>query len=184
MEPQAEPRFRKRIPCRLLLRESSYAGVMLNFSRTGLFVQTSATPSPGETVELKLGSVLVEAEAVWHRRVPQQLRSVSEGGVGLRIRNAPETYYTLLAEAAGVTSVTRQTTAPATRSAKPAASPKPAARRTVTDAEQRYRARVKRVDGPRSRTLEVRASSEQQARERALAEAGDGWQIAELERSR
>ena len=190
IETQGEPRFRKRIPCRLQLGESSYAGVMLNFSRTGLFVQTSATPSPGDTVELRMqGGMQLEAEAIWQRRVPPQLRSVSEGGVGLRIRNAPETYYAMLAEAAGVTGVTAQPASvppAAARAARSAPSKPSSAKRPRGAAEpgQLYRVRVKRRDGPRSRTLEVRAGSETHARVRALTEAGEGWLVAELERVR
>ncbi len=47
--------------------------------------------------------VALTAEVVWHRRVPASLRSVAEGGIGLRIRYAPEPYYRLL-EAAQQTS--------------------------------------------------------------------------------
>ena len=83
--------------------ESSHFGVVLNLSRRGLFVQTSAGVFAGDPVELTFrGDVPVRAQVVWHRRVPPALRSVAKGGVGLRIVGAPEEYYWMLAKAAGV----------------------------------------------------------------------------------
>ena len=74
--------------------------MVLNLSGTGLFVQTNASAQPGDPVELTLGgSIPVTGEVVWRRQVAPMLRSVAEGGVGVRIRNAPEAYY-LLPEAA------------------------------------------------------------------------------------
>ena len=94
-------RFRKRLSCRIRVDESRYSGIVLNLSRTGLFVQTAATVRPGGSIELQLrGEAPLQAQVVWLRRVPQHLRSVSQGGVGVRIVGAPESYYHLLVEAA------------------------------------------------------------------------------------
>ena len=41
--------------------------------------------------------------------------------------------------------------------------------------------RVKQSDGPRSRSLKVRAESVEDARRRALAELGRGWEILSIE---
>ncbi len=96
-----DPRFRKRLPCRIRVDESRYSGIVLNLSRTGLFVQTAAAAPPGGSIELELrGEAPLQARVVWLRRVPQQLRSVSQGGIGVRIVGAPESYYHLLVEAA------------------------------------------------------------------------------------
>jgi Tfp pilus assembly protein PilZ len=100
-----EPRFRKRLSCRLKQKQRSYAGMVLDVSRTGLFVQTSAGAKPGDEVEVLLGSrsqpapIALTAEVVWQRKVPPQLRVIGEGGVGLKICYAPEPYYALLADA-------------------------------------------------------------------------------------
>ena len=106
MEVRPESRFKKRVPCRVKQGPRRYAGIVLNISRMGLFVQTSAAPAIGAEIEVMLSQsaqaapLAVTAEVVWRRRVPASLRYIAEGGLGLRIRNAPEPYYGLLAEAA------------------------------------------------------------------------------------
>ena len=106
METRVEPRFKKRVPCRLRLGKTQYSGLVLDVSRTGLFIQTNAAPRSGEEVEVMLSRPLrdsgfeLTAKVVWQRRVPSQLRRLVEGGVGLEIRYAPESYFALLSEAA------------------------------------------------------------------------------------
>ena len=113
MRSRVDPRFKKRMSCRLKQEQRTYAGMVLDVSRTGLFVQTSAGAKPGDEVEVLLGSreqaapVALTAEVVWQRKVPAQLRIVVEGGVGLKIRYAPELYYALLADAAQVATTRR-----------------------------------------------------------------------------
>jgi Tfp pilus assembly protein PilZ len=117
MPNQYERRFKKRVPCRLRQGGRSFTGVVLDLSRGGLFVQTSAAVQPGEQVEITLSrtpstrgpdqtaQVDVTAQVAWKRRVPSQLRSVAQGGLGLQIRYATEPYFTLLAEAARGTEI-------------------------------------------------------------------------------
>jgi Tfp pilus assembly protein PilZ len=99
-------RFKKRVPCRLKLGQQQYSGLVLDVSRTGLFVQTSATPRSGDEIEVVLSQpkrnsgFALTARVVWQRRVPSPLRRLVEGGVGLEIRYAPESYFALLSEAA------------------------------------------------------------------------------------
>jgi len=94
------------MPCRVSQGPRQYAGVVLNVSRQGLFVQTSASPAIGDEIQVMLSQreqstpVALTAEVVWMRRVPAPLRQVAEGGIGLRIRYAPEPWYGLLAEVA------------------------------------------------------------------------------------
>jgi Tfp pilus assembly protein PilZ len=104
---KVEPRFKKRVPCRLTRSESSFTGVVLDLSRRGLFVQTAASARPGDEVEVVLHGnepgrdVVLNAQVVWQRKVPFQLRSSLQSGMGLQIRYASESYYSLLADAAG-----------------------------------------------------------------------------------
>jgi Tfp pilus assembly protein PilZ len=83
-----------------------FSGLVLDVSRTGLFVQTSAAAKAGDEVEVMLSrrepedTIVLHAQVAWQRKVPPQLRSTVEGGLGLQICFAPEPYYYLLAEAA------------------------------------------------------------------------------------
>ena len=94
MDTLAEPRYRKRIPCKLRRSRSTFSGLVLDVSRTGLFVQTRAVAKAGDEVEIMLArpeaAILLDARVVWQRNVPPQLRRAVEGGFGLQIRYAPE----------------------------------------------------------------------------------------------
>jgi Tfp pilus assembly protein PilZ len=106
MDTRTEPRFKRKTPCKLRHQQRHHSGMVLDISRTGLFVQTSATAQNGEEVEVTLIAgraatpITLAAQVVWQRRVPAQLRAAAEGGLGLQICYAPEGYYNLLVDAA------------------------------------------------------------------------------------
>jgi len=106
MQTRAGLRFRKRIPCKVRRSRSTFSGLVVDVSATGLFVQTSAAAMAGDEIDITLSgreqepAITVNAQVVWRRQVPYQLRSMVEGGLGLKIRYAPEQYYAILAEAA------------------------------------------------------------------------------------
>jgi Tfp pilus assembly protein PilZ len=178
---QTDPLFRKRLPCRLRVAGGSHSGMVLNLSRCGLFVQTSAGPPPGAQVAIDLdvtshtNTLPIGARVVWRRVVAPHLRSLTQGGIGVRIDSAPEAYYSFLAELAGE--------APAGRSSRgpEASGPPPESRPEAPKTE--FRVRVKQSEGPRSRTLTLRCESVQEARERALTVTGSGWVVLEAERT-
>jgi hypothetical protein len=151
-----------------------HSGLVLNVSHGGLFVQTTAGPEPGAglAVELQLGAgaqaLELETQVVWRRVVAPHLRTIQQGGVGLRIRRAPEPFYTLLMGMQQGDS-TLPPRAAASAPAEPAA---PASR---------FRIRVKQNAGPRSRLLTLSGASEAEVRDRALAQSGHGWTILEVE---
>jgi hypothetical protein len=154
--------------------------MVLNVSRGGLFVQTSAGPPPGADVTVDLdvagasAAVAVGGKVIWRRVVAPHLRTISQGGVGVRIETAPEAYYSFLSGVAGEGPGPRP--AVGGESAGAPLEPGP-------DAPQfAFRIRVKKAGGPRSRTLTLHAESEERAHDRALAIAGAGWTILELER--
>jgi Tfp pilus assembly protein PilZ len=105
VEARGEQRFKKRMSCKLRLGQQDHAGIVLDVSRQGLFVQTSATARVGDKVEVVLSrpergtAIKLVAGVRWLRRVPTQLRSVVQAGIGLQISHAEEGYYALLAEA-------------------------------------------------------------------------------------
>lgn len=208
MNKRRTPRAKKRMTCRLYCDGKRHSGLVLDISANGLFVQTSAAPSPGGSVQLDLQlpgqaqPVRLEGRAARCRVVPARLRAVAQGGIGIELSNAPETYFTLVAEALRE-KVTpeeapqearprRKATSLERRARKlalehvlggrkaPAKPPEPEAPKPdPPTARTSYRVRVKL--GPRRQTLLVEAGSEEEARKKARVEAGDGWRVLRCE---
>jgi Tfp pilus assembly protein PilZ len=176
---QAEPRFKKRIPCRLKVGGESHTAMALNLSKSGLFVQTSAGPPRGASVVVDLDvadsseAISVAASVVWRRVVAPHLRTISQGGVGLRIESAPEAYYHFLS---GVV-----VQALGTRSSTDGEDVAPEPEEPSDSAGMEFRVRVKQEGGPRSRALVLRGESADDARTEALRIVGRGWMILEVE---
>jgi hypothetical protein len=187
------PRSKKRIPCEVKSGQHRHAGMILDVSATGLFIQTSAAHPPGTRVNVDVnlpsGSQLLLQGSVARRKVvPARLRSVETGGIGVRLDYAPEEFFQLIARVQG-TEAKAETTAPPV--AKPAQAPRPTARpstprpaappRQAAPPRALYRVRVAQAAGARSRFLDVRAESVKAAQAQVLAELGDGWKILSCE---
>ena len=182
-------RIKRRVTCELLLDGRSYRGIVLDLSATGIFVQTEATPGPGARMRIRFRTATgeeFEADGAVARRqaVPRELAGVVRGGLGLRIERPPEAYFRLIgmegvsedkARSIGMeTPVVQNRPAGAPRAPEPPKAP-------PAPALPEYRVRVKQTDGPRSRTLKLGASSADDARKRALAELGRGWEVLTVE---
>jgi hypothetical protein len=141
--------------------------MVLNVSRSGLFVQTTAGASPGDAVHLELAlgraELPLDARVVWRRVVAPHLRTVSTGGMGVHIQYASDAWFGFLAGLAA--------SAPAEEVAVPAA-----------DRPHGFRVRLRHFTSPRTRTLVVAAADEREARERARQQAGGEWAVIELVR--
>jgi hypothetical protein len=154
--------------CELVADGRLQRAIVLDVSKTGMFVQTSSRLIPGTSVELQLRfdtndePVSIRARVVRHRSVPSNLTSVAQGGIGLRILEAPPAFYESLRN--------QDSTVPPARTVAPLAAP-PAA-----PSGPRFRVRVKQTDGPRSRMLDVAAATADSARAAALAMTGPGWE--------
>ncbi len=102
MPATADKRFRKRIPCAINAGGRSCSGLVLNVSRSGLFLQTSIPENSGTVVDLELKPldraepIALTARVVWRRAVPARLRTIVNGGLGMQIIWADEAYYGLL----------------------------------------------------------------------------------------
>lgn len=174
-EHRAAKRFRRRTACELRADGRQQRAIVLDVSRTGLFIQTSARLSPGTEVEVVVQfegqreAMLLRARVARQKAVPSNLTSVAQGGVGLRILDAPRSFYQMIGEQDG------GSTAPPLRAAPPAKvpeAPAPAAKPALP----RFRVRVKQTDGPRSRILDIVAETAERARAAALAQVGTGWE--------
>ena len=176
LQGQSEPRFKKRVPCELIVEGSRHPGIVLNLSRSGLFVQTAVTARRGDVVAVDLNAsasraIALDAMVMWNRTVAAQLRGVRHGGVGLQIRNAHESYYNLLAEVSD-TEGSLWRAAGGTR------------QRVEETPVYGFRVRIKKAGAPRSRTLFLSCADEAEARSRATTVAGSGWEILEVLRDR
>lgn len=180
-EHRVAKRVRRRMPCEIKAEGRQQRAIVIDFSRTGLFVQTSARLSPGTPVELWIQfedqrePILLRASVARQKAVPSNLTSVAQGGIGLRILDAPPSFYALLGEAP-----------PLPRPAKKAADVVPGhtgpGRAAEPPALPRFRVRIKQSDGPRSRILDIVAETAERACASALAQAGAGWEALGAER--
>ena len=178
-------RIKRRVTCELLLDGRSYRGIVLDLSATGIFVQTEATPAPLARMRIRFHTATgeeFEAEAAVARRqvVPRELAGVVRGGLGLRIERPPEAYFRLIGMEGTSEEKPRglgmETQIVQNRPAAPEP-PKP----PPAPALPEFRVRVKQTAGPRSRTLKLGAASKDDARKRALAELGGGWEVLSVE---
>ena len=169
MATQIHQRISKRMPCSMGMGGRRHNGLVLNISQGGLFVQTNASLPAGEAVELSLTSpdcgsaIPVQARVVWKRVVPQALRTSAQGGLGLRIEQADESYFQYLAEWMRVETGVR----PAARLAAPGEAPD-------------YYVRILAEGTRRSRRMSIVAEARDTAELAALESAGTGWRVIEV----
>jgi len=189
LKAQQEQRIPKRLPCDVNIAGTRHTGLVLNVSPRGLFVQTNAQARPGSEISIDLTPpnqrepVELRATVVWKRRVPRQMLASSRGGMGLRIVEAPENYYSYLSGMIrGAGAPTGAPKAPSKEEATPVADlPRPrAAMAPPVSKELNFRVRVSQLNGPRSRTLNVCARSPKEASRSAMEKVGEGWQVLDV----
>jgi hypothetical protein len=164
-------------------------GFLIDYSMSGMFIQTSASPEVGQRLDLELtlrGERLpMHVEVARRRTVPAQLRAVAGGGIGVRILSAPEAFYALIAaeqeslelQPGGAVAIPEPPVE--SKPKKPAQSATPVEMTPVPSAD-RYRVRVRATQGNRSRTLELEGESESAAARLALEELGEDWKVLEV----
>jgi hypothetical protein len=140
--------------------------MVLNVSKGGLFVQTTAGASPGDAVHLELAPgdaepLVLDARVVWRRVVAPHLRTVSTGGMGLAIQYAGDAWFGFVAGLTGSADADEGAAAP--RAAGPS-----------------FRVRLRLAGSPRTRSVVVAAADEAEARERARQLAGAQWAVLDL----
>lgn len=108
MDHRREPRMKKRIACALWIKGVRQHGIVLDLSSKGLFVQTSAKPSPGESIRIELTlpgqkqATTLMATVARVRMVPPALLTVAQGGIGLMLQNPPEEYFVFVGKVAHI----------------------------------------------------------------------------------
>jgi len=108
MDKRHEPRLKKRIACALWIKGVRQHGIILDLSSKGLFVQTSAKPSPGESIRIELtlpgqkSATTLMATVARVRMVPPALLTVAQGGIGLLLQSPPEEYFVFVGKVAHI----------------------------------------------------------------------------------
>ena len=191
MERRKAERLKQRLTCELVIADRCHAGIVVDISRTGLFVETSVSPPPGEKVRVKLrpsdgADVEVEASVARRYLVPRRLESVARGGIGLRIESASDDYLELTR---GVRPGEETPPPDAPINAFPSVMrcrerlhPK-----AVTDAPPvpsegtAYRVRARQTSGTLSRSFQVTAPSEEEAKLMASTRLDEDWEILDVD---
>ncbi len=92
-----------RIPCEVTLNGEVHCGFVVNVSASGIFVQVNASTARGAEATISIRptndkTITLTAVAVRARRGHRSVTAVQTKGVGFQITNAPEAYFTLIAD--------------------------------------------------------------------------------------
>jgi hypothetical protein len=197
VERRRAKRTKRRATCELWIAGERQTGILLDISSTGLFVQTTTQVAVGSEiqVEIKLPGdtreCRVRATVARVRRVPPSMTALAAGGLGLRIVEAPASYWDFVGVAApaagkrssgnGFDGEKRATAPSASEAPRAVPSPPPSSAPSPPQpVKPSHRVRVKQVGGMRSRLLDVHASSSAEAGQRALVQVGRGWEVVEV----
>ena len=96
-------RVRHRLFCEILYDGKTSSGMLLDISARGLFVRMGnmAAPPLGVKVQVVLndaehGEMILLARVTRAKSVRRELVVAADGGIGLEVLSAPESYYDLL----------------------------------------------------------------------------------------
>ena len=168
-ERRRDERKKRRLTCRVGYEDRHFRGIVLDISSAGLFIQTTSPIPPGSRVVVEFPSqgsaeaFEVRARVARRRRVPQRLASLMPAGLGLRVLDPPPAYARLV--------LRQDAVAISARGPEAKAGPD----------LLKYRIRLTRRGSPRSRTLVLEATSEDDVRARLARDMGADWDVVELE---
>ncbi len=157
-------RKKRRIPCSLLMERGATGGIIIDVSPTGLFIQTTARPPAGIPVDVEISetdstpAVKLRVRVARQKVVPPQLVAISGRGIGVEILDAPTEYYELV----GAT--------PAGEWDEDVAPPLPS-----------FRVKLALSGTPRSRILTIKSESNEAAKNAAVEQLGDDWEVVSVE---
>ena len=154
MDRRRNRRIKRRIPCQVVVDGEAHQGIVLDLSARDMFVQTSATLSRSEQVEVifpadgQRPEITLRARVARRKQIPPRLVTITHPGLGLQILDAPPNYERM---------VNGQPFLP------------------------QFRVTVRQRGSPRSRILTIESGSEDEARHSALSKTGETWEVLEIE---
>jgi hypothetical protein len=101
MNRRSSQRIKRRIACEFDYEGHSYAGIVVDLSAEGLFLQADTAIDPGADLSIRLRperspELALRGRVVRRRFTPAVLATMIRRGVGVRIMEAPPGYYDLL----------------------------------------------------------------------------------------
>ena len=107
IERRFSTRKRRRYLIEWRSEDSLCTGFTHDVSPTGIFVRSTFIAKIGEILTMQLllptgGRLRLRGIVVRSHRIPQQLRGVVPSGFGVRLKEAPEEYFRLLADLFGL----------------------------------------------------------------------------------
>jgi hypothetical protein len=154
MDRRRNKRIKRRIPCQVIVDGEAHQGIVLDLSANDMFVQTSATLSRSEQVEIVFPAegerpqISLRARVARRKQVPPRLVTITHPGLGLQIIDPPPNYERM---------VKGEPFLP------------------------QFRVMVRQRGSPRSRILTIESGSEDEARQSALSKTGETWEVLEIE---
>jgi len=171
-------RVKRRITCELVIDGKRHAGIVLDVSASGLFVQTVVSAAVGREVEVHLAAtrtspeLTIRARVARGLRVPPQLLAAAGGGLGLRVLDPPPEFAQL--------TVGDDETMPSQRRSSPAAAAPPPKSSKRIPVQRRFRVRLQATGSTRSRLVTVQSPDAKTARTEACKVVGPGWDAVEV----
>ena len=155
MDRRRHTRFKRRLPCEVIIGEQHHSAIAMDLSLGGMYLQTKAPLGDVEVVQVLFPAgdgrpeILVRARPVRKKQVPAQLASQTKTGMGLEVLECPDDYALLV---------------------------------HGEKFPPRFQVRVRQVGGNRSRVRKVYSDDEASAGKFVLEQLGEGWELIEVER--
>jgi Tfp pilus assembly protein PilZ len=167
VQVQHFPRYKKRFSCQFDDGEGQqFRGIVLNVSRSGLFVRSRVAPKIGARLNLDVAlfdqapSIPLRARVVWKRKVHRSAASLEDGGIGLELETDSPEYERYLSSLEGVEI--------------------PPEKSSSTAASCSYSVRLAFAGTPRTRCMKLEASSPEEAQKIALERDAEGWEVLDV----
>lgn len=183
MEKRSRVRLPRRLTCQIQTNTGVTSGFVRDVSRSGLFVQTGATPPTNSLVEVIFSSLgnrpdlRVEAGVARKRIVARRLQPSVPAGIGLEVIPPRDFYERWVFGPAEPALIGSASTTHYAFDREEIQNISAVPERAIRS----YRFRMLRHDRSMSRIVTIRCASEAGARARALVRTGPGWKIAEAQ---